>query len=216
MKKKLSIILACIMVINVLGGCGASFDAAAYIKALLDNTYKNDSSQIVSMKIATKDEAAESYEDGIDTYVDSMLSGVGVSVSDEQKDAYKQTFADVFAATKYTVEEAEKQDDGSYIVTVTYEQLNVFGPAVEEYMSQILNNSADMYDASEDELMEWLITLLVDCIAESLKTATYDDPQTATIKVSLVDNVWTPSSTDVSNLEESLFDFNDALSSVGY
>ncbi|MCM1263311.1 MAG: hypothetical protein NC313_11390 [Butyrivibrio sp.] len=216
MKKKLSIILACIMVMSVLGGCGASFDAASYIKALLDNTYKNDSSEMVSMKIATAEEAAKLYEEGLDAEIAAMVSGMEGYVSAEQEEAYRQVFADAYAAVKYTVEGAEKQDDGSYIVTVTYEQMNVFEPAMEEYMNQIINNSADMYDATEAEMMEWLLTLLKDCIAESLKTATYDDPQTLTVKVSLVDNVWTPSESDLEDFAKVIFDLDDANSVLGY
>lgn len=216
MKKKLSIILACIMVMSVLGGCGASFDAAAYVQALLDNSYKNDSSQLVSMKIATAEEAAEIYEEGIDAEVDAMVSGMGESLSAEQEEEYRQVFKDVLAGAKYTVDKAEKQDDGSYIVTVTYEQFNVFEPAMEQYMNEIINGSADMMGATEEEAMEWIINLLKDCIADSIKTATYDEPQTATVKVSLVDNVWTPSTTDLANLEEIFFDLDDANNALGY
>lgn len=217
MKKKLSIILACIMVVGILGGCGNSFDASAYLKALLDNSYKNDSSQLVSMKIATAEEAAELYEQGLDSEVNSMASAVG-SLSAEQKDAYKKLCADVLAGAKYTVGEAEKQDDGSIVVTVSYEQMNVFKPAMEAYVEAVYaqkeiwqtayNNGEEI--PSDAEMTDWLATTLKDCIEESLKSVTYDEPQTATVKISIKDNVWTPSSSDIMNLEEVLFDLDDA------
>lgn len=217
MKKKLSIILACIMLVGVLGGCGNSFDASAYIKALLDNSYKNDSSQIVSMKIATAEEAADLYEQGLDAEVDSMASAVG-SLSKEQEEAYRNLFADVLAGAKYTVGEAEKQDDGSFVVTVTYEQMNVFEPAMKAYIEAVYAQSEIWQTAYENgegipsdaEMTDWLATTLKDCIQESLKSVTYDEPQTATVKISLKDNVWTPSSSDLMNLEEVFFDLDDA------
>ena len=46
-----------------------SYAASEYLKALLDNSYKNDSSQLVSMKIKTAEEAAEIYEEGLDAAV---------------------------------------------------------------------------------------------------------------------------------------------------
>lgn len=217
MKKKLSIILVCIMVVGVLGGCGNSFDASAYVKALLDNSYKNDSSQIVDMKIATAEEAAEIYEEGLDAELDAMLSSVG-TLSEEQEAEYRQLFADILAGAKYTVGEAEKQSDGSFVVTVTYEQMNVFEPAMEDYMNAVIEKSNEWQAAyengeevpSDSEMMEWIAMALKDSIAESLKSVTYDEPQTATVKVSIQDNVWTPSSSDLANLEEVFFDLEDA------
>lgn len=217
MKKKFSIILACIMLVSVLGGCGNSFDASAYLKALLDNSYKNDSSQLVSMKIATAEEAADLYKQGLDAEVESMASAVG-SLSQEQEDAYKQLFADVLAGAKYTVGEAKKQDDGSFVVTVTYEQMNVFEPAMEAYMEAVYAQSAIWQTAYENgeeipsdaEMTDWLATTLKDCIQDSLKSVTYDEPQTATVKISIQDNVWTPSTSDLMNLENVFFDLDDA------
>lgn len=217
MKKKLSIILACIMLVGVLGGCGNSFDASAYLKALLDNSYKNDSSQLVSMKIATAEEAADLYKQGLDAEVESMASAVG-SLSQEQEDAYKQLFADVLSGAKYTVGEAKKQDDGSFVVTVTYEQMNVFEPAMEAYMEAVYAQSAIWQTAYENgeeipsdaEMTDWLATTLKDCIQDSLKSVTYDEPQTATVKISIKDNVWTPSTSDLMNLENVFFDLDDA------
>lgn len=213
MKKKFSIILACIMLVGVLGGCGNSFDASAYLKALLDNSYKNDSSQLVSMKIATAEEAADLYEQGLDAEVNSMPSAAG-SLSAEQIEEFRNLLADVLAGAKYTVGEAKKQDDGSYVVTVTYEQMNIFGPAMESYINAILTASANgMEFSSEAEQEEWLISTFKDCIEESLKNVTYDEAQTATVKISIQNNAWTPSTSDLMNLEEVLFD-NDAVAAA--
>lgn len=212
MKKKLSLILACIMVVGLLGGCGNSFDASAYLKALLDNSYKNDSTQVVAMKIATAEEAAEVYEQGIDAEMNAMLYSIG-SISEEQEEQYRQAFADIYAGAKYTVGEAKKQDDGSYVVTVTYEQMNIFGPTLESYLEKVEVQKTEWENAEEtpsyNEQMDWLIVTLKDCIVESLENVTYKEAQTTTVRIEIVDNVWTPNQSDIIGLEEVLFDINE-------
>lgn len=212
--KKLSMILACVMLAAFLGGCGASFDAAGYISAILDNSYKNDSSKFVSMKIGTAEEAAETYEEALNGEVDTLigLSGAG-PVSDEQRAQVEAIMKDIYAKTKYTVDGAEKQDDGSYVVTVTYEQINVFGPAMEAYMADMESLEAELLNAaempSEDELMERLMTSYIDSFNNALAGVTYDAPATATIKVLVKDQVWQPDSADVIAFETSLFDIEE-------
>ncbi|MDE6748205.1 MAG: hypothetical protein K2K21_03960 [Lachnospiraceae bacterium] len=213
MKKKLSIILACIMLVGVLGGCGNSFDTSAYLKALLDNSYMNDSSQLVSMKIATADEASELYEEGLDDVVDAMLEGI-YGLTDEEEEQWRQVMADVLAGAKYTVGESEKQDDGSYVVTVTYQKMNVYGPAMEACMEMAVEQNAEWQTAynngeeipSDEEMMVWAAMALKDCVEESLKNVTYGEEQTLTVKIRLDDNVWSPSMSDIEKLGTALFD----------
>ena len=50
--RKIVILLAAVMAAVLLGGCG-NFDASGYIKALLDNSYKNDSTAFVEEKVGT-------------------------------------------------------------------------------------------------------------------------------------------------------------------
>lgn len=213
MKRKLSIILACIMVVGLLGGCGNSFDTSAYLKALLDNSYMNDSSQLVSMKIATADEAAELYNEGVDDLVDAMLYGV-YGLTDEETEQWRSLMQDILAGAKYTVGESEKQDDGSYVVTVSYQKMNIYGPAMEACMELALEKNQEWQEAyengeevpSEDEMMVWATMALKDCIEETLKNVTYGEEQTLTVKIKIEDNVWTPSISDIEKLGTAMFD----------
>lgn len=220
--KKLSLLLAGALTVGLLGGCGNSFDAAAYAKALLDNSYKNDSTQFVSMKIGTAEEAADLYEQGLDANVDAMVASAGGSISQDQAESFRQVFADIYGGAKYTVGEAEKQDDGSFVVTITYEQMNVFEPAMTAYMDEI-NNMVEEWTAamtaggempSEEEMNEQIISKYRDCFVDALANVTYDEPATATLRIELVDNVWTPNEDDVVNLETVFFDMEDALNAI--
>lgn len=209
--KKLSLILAGALTVGVLGGCGNSFDAAEYVRAILDNSYKNDSSKFVSMKVGTAEEASDLYEQGVKGEVDALvyLSGAGTP-TDEQYEELKDVFVGIYEATKYTVDGSEKQDDGSYLVTITYEQINVLGPAMEAYNTEAEALIADWDSAGEypstDEMSEQFFDAYISCFSDALANVTYDEPATATIKVELVDQVWTPNETDVQNFQTSLFD----------
>ncbi|MCM1252714.1 MAG: hypothetical protein NC321_07815 [Clostridium sp.] len=218
--KKLSVILVCVMLAAFLGGCGASFDAAGYISAILDNSYKNDSTKFVSMKIGTTEEAAEIYETALSGEVDSLIeiSGAG-PVSDEQRVQVEEIMKDIYGKTKYTVEGAEKQDDGSYVVTVSYEQINAFAPAIQAYIDAVESLEAELESLnaaerpSKDELKEKLFAAYVDSFNSALANVTYDAPTTATIKVEIKDQLWQPNSADVVAFETDLFDI-EALNAL--
>ena len=219
--KKLSIVAALALSVSLLGGCGAKFDAAAYTKALLDNSYKNDSTDFVAMKLGTAEEAADLYEQGLDSEVDAMLASAG-SVSEEQTESFRQVFADILKGAKYTVDSAEKQDDGSYVVTVTYEQMQVFKPAIEAYMADIQDMADEWADAaaaggevpSEEEMTAAIVDSLKTSFEEAIPNATYAEPQTATVKIEIVDKVYTPNQSDLTNLETIMFDLQEAMSEM--
>ena len=189
------------------------FDASAYTKAILDNSYKNDSTDFVSMNLGTAEEAFDIYEQGLDAEVDALLASTG-SISYEQAQEFKQVFADILAGVKYTVGEAEMQDDNSYVVTITYEQMQIFGPAMEAYMAKVTDMANTLQEAvaagedfpSDDELTAMIVDLLKDCFVDALPNATYAEPETTTIRVELVNNEYTLNESDISNLELILID----------
>lgn len=219
--KKLSIAAALVLSVSLLGGCGAKFDAAAYTKALLDNSYKNDSTDFVAMKIGTAEEAADLYEQGLDSEVDAMLSAAG-SVTEEQAEGFRQVFADILKGAKYTVDGAEKQDDGGYVVTITYEQMQVFTPAIQAYAADIEDMSNEWADAAaaggeipaEEEMTAAVVDSLRTCFEEAIPNATYAEPQTTTIKIDLVNNVYTPNENDLANLEMVMFDLEEGMNQM--
>lgn len=216
--KKLSVIAACLATVGLLGGCGIKFDASGYAKALLDNSYKNDSTQFVAMKIGTAEEAADLYEQGLDAEVGAMLTAMGSMITDEQAQEFRDVFADILAGAKYTVGEAEKQDDNSYVVTITYEQMQIYSSAAEAYMEEVMDMrdewtaaaSAGEEVPSEDEMIEAVVNSLIDCFAEASQNATYAEPETATLRIELIDRVYTPNQSDLLELEKAFFDVENA------
>lgn len=188
--------------------------ASKYLKAILDNSYKNDSSQLVSMKIATADEAAKTYEIELDDFLTTMLDGA-YGLSDEEIEQWRYLFADILAGAKYIVGESEEQDDGSYVVKVTYWKMKVYEPAAEAVMELVEEKNQEWETAyengeellSDDEMEMWAAMALKDCIEESLKNVTYYEERTFKVKViQIEENVWSTSTSDMKKLREVLFD----------
>ena len=127
--KRVGLILACICMIGSLNGC-AKFDASAYVKAILDNSYLNDSTEFVEQKIGTAEEAAELYKQGIDAEMDAMLASV--TLSDEVQEAYREFYENMFQKVKYTVGEATKIDKntetGNQIEDIKQNSRQIFIP----------------------------------------------------------------------------------------
>lgn len=212
--KKVALLLVCVLVVGVLGGCGNKFDAKAYLQAMLDLSYKNDTAAFMDLKIGTAEEAAQVYESGIDAAMTNLLTGV--TVSDELKAEFRQVVQDMYGNVKYTVDSAEKQDD-AWVVTVTYEKMMIFDATVTNYETAVTDLYTEWSSVtdetqipSEEEMTDALLTALKDCMKDSIANAEYAEPDTTTIRIELVDNVWTPNSQDIENLEMLLFDTENA------
>ncbi len=217
--KKVSLLLAALLVVSVLGGCG-SFDASGYIKALLDNSYKGDSAAFVEQKVGDEEQAKELYDLGIDTEMNSLISGV--NISEELRGEFKTVLQDVYKSVKYTVGEATKQEDDSYVVEVKYQKMKVFAAAMEKFqegqqaytdeISEQVQNGGE--SPSEDEINEQVYTILKDAIKDALANAEYEDETSTTVRVELQDKVYSPNQEDVEALEYALFDLEEA-SNIG-
>ncbi|MGN0305851.1 MAG: hypothetical protein ACI4D2_06820 [Lachnospiraceae bacterium] len=213
--KKLALTLIAVLTAGLLAACGNSFDASRYINALLDNSYKNDSTAFVEMKIGTEEEAKALYEQGLQAEIDAMLTDM--DISEKQLEGFRTIIGEILGRAKYTVGEAKKQGDGSYVVTVTYEQLNVFVPAMEAYYAVIEQMLTDWTEAAlageetptEEEMMAQMIDELKVCLEDALANATYDEPVTTTITIELVDKVYTPREADLLDLETKMFDVEE-------
>lgn len=211
--KKFTVMLTAVLMAGLLAACGQKFDATGYTKALLDNSYKNDSTAFVEMGIGTEEEAIESYEQTLDAEMESMLASI--DLTEEQMEGYRDLFAQILAGTKYTVGEAEEQEDGSFIVTVSYEQMNVFVPTMTDYFTRLTEVTNEWMASGTVPTEEEMYAIILDYLKESfeiaLENVTYDEPAETTIRIELVDDVYTPNEDDVMNLGMVLFDIEDMM-----
>lgn len=211
--KRIAVLLAAVLVTGLFAGCGSSFDASAYIKALMDNSYKNDSTGIVKQKIGTKEEAEALYESGLDAELEQLVEAA--NMSEELQGEYRAVFADMFKKADYKVGEAEKQEDNSYVVTVSYRQMKIFEPAFASYQEKLNTLSEEWLNMSEDEaptedeMYETVFTILKDCMKEALEDPDYADEASTTVHVELnSDNEYEPNEDELYGLESLLFDID--------
>ncbi len=213
--KKIAILFILVLSTGLLGGCGKQFDAAAYVKALLDNSYKNDSTAFVEQKLGTAEEALEIYNQGIEHAISDILIDEEMetfSVSDELMEEYRKTFETVFSNVSYTVGEAQKQEDGSYTVKVIYESMDVFDNAMADYDLKVAEWTEQLSAGAvageglpeEEELYNTLFTMLKDCINEAVSNTGYSQSKEMTVRVELSDGVYSPNQSDIETLEYNL------------
>lgn len=214
--RKAVVFLAVVMVATMLGGCGGSFDAGKYIKALLDNSYKGDSAAFVEEKVGTKEQAETLYEQGIDSVMSSLTEGA-FGISDELTQELKDTVKNVYKNVKYEIGEVKKDGD-SYQVEVKYQKMNVFVPAIEKYIEDLKAYGQEIQAGdsmpSDSELYEKIGTLLKDALNGSMESVTYGDEESTTIHVNLVDKTWTPDTTDIQDLETKLLDMTEGMEAI--
>lgn len=213
MKNVKKIFLPLLATLAVLSaGCGKQFDASNYVKALMDNSYKNDSTTLVEQKVGTKEQAEALYEEGIQNEIDSLLNNA--VISDGLKEEYSSIVKDIFKSVKYTVGESTKGDNGSYEVTVNYQKMNIFLPAMESYMADLTAYTEEMTAKAEngeevptqDEITEQAYTYLKDALKNALGNADYDAETSITVHVELKDNMYSVNENDLKEMELALFD----------
>lgn len=207
--RKLLILLVCVASMGVLGGCTSNKDISKYLKALLDTSYKNDISGFVDIKLGTQEEARTLYNQGIDEGVASFCNSL--NVPEELDDEFRNLYMDMLKLVKYEVGDAVKQSDGSYIVTVTYEKMNLFKPSVEIYEESVAAivdgwlNSEENID--EEEKQRQIILEFKNSMETAMSQVTYDEPKDMTVRIELVDDKYTPNMDDVQGLEKALMDW---------
>lgn len=148
--RKITVLLVMVLVMGVLAACGRtaqmkkyeetaerieemaellepSFDAAGYVKAIMDVGLKQDFAAFVEMGLGTEEEAAQLYEKGTSSemlifeQLGSALGGEGEITGKLQEGLVAGR-----KSLKYTVGEAMEQNDGSYLVYVTCEKMNFY------------------------------------------------------------------------------------------
>lgn len=115
--KLFTVIFTFLFLLLSAAGCGKEFDASGYLKAVLDNSYKHDPTAFLEQKIGSEEEAEQLFQEGIDANIAALTESA--SVSQEQEQNFRAIFEQIYAQADYTVGEAQKQEDDSYVVTVT-------------------------------------------------------------------------------------------------
>ena len=179
--QKIIFLLISIVAVSTLSGCTSDKKVKNYLQALLDASYKNDAAIFVDMKLP-----------------------------DAYRESFRQVYMDMLGKVRYTVDTAEKQSDGSYVVTVTYEKMNIFKPALERYQEAVAALAASWQDAeeppAEEALAESVYMEFRNSMESVLSEVQYDEAATMTVRIELLENIYTPNTEDIAELEKALFD----------
>lgn len=210
-KKKISkflFLLTGVLTACVFCGCASDANIKTYLQALLDTSYKNDSDTFVEIGLGTAEQAQALYQQGIDTGVSVFCSRLGVS--EDYGEEFRQVYMDMLAKVRYTVDAAQKQSDGSYVMTVSYEKMNIFKPALELHQNNVEAMMEEWAGAPETPAEEEMIAAVVLDFRSSMEIVLagvqYDEPASMTVRIELADNVYKPNEDDIAGLERALFD----------
>lgn len=169
--------IAAVMCIG-LAACGKEFDAAGYTKSVLDANYHGEYEDYAKFRDLSEKEAQSEIEESMDAQVESAFAGQ--TISDESKEKYKAAVTGIMKLSKYKVKEAEKQDDGSYLVKVEIEPVNAFSTAnnaIEKITKRYNKKGKDLSDTNV------LVDILVDALNKGIEKNTYGEAVTVEVKV---------------------------------
>ena len=124
---------------------GAGFDAGAYVAGLLNATYLGEfDPDYLEMVGLTEAEAQQEYANGIHTEVGNFYTAYNIETStDELHEGIEKLYYEIYSHTSLTVTGVESQANGSFLVTVEVEPIDIvrqvhedFGEVQEKFWSR--------------------------------------------------------------------------------
>ena len=202
MRTMITALLAAVLCLGLVACPGEDFDAAGYVKSVLDTNYHKEYKGYATFRQLSEEEAEKEIVDSINLQLELDLAAVG-GITEEGKESYKELSAEIDKLAKYEVTEAKKQDDGSYIVTVSVEPSNVF-----QIMEQVLTDVANEMMGqgatleSDEKFTEYLLEGMRRCIDQNA----YGEAQTVEVAVSADDSgAYGISEEDMQLLQDTMF-----------
>lgn len=169
-------------------GCAADFDKVGYVKSMLDCAYKGDVTRYATLTESTKEEALESYNDAMESYIDFFLYYYGVdsaSIDDDAYDRMDQLTRKLLGNAKYELTEVDKKEGTIDVVVYPINVLVDTDADVDNYITAFderdNNGEFDSYD-NEDYCSEY-INGIMDLLDTYMENITYADPVTITVHV---------------------------------
>lgn len=200
MKKWLAVAAAAVMCLG-LTACGGEFDAAGYTKAALDANYHAEYAQYAEYRDISEEEAIAEIEDAMAEQIE--LAFTGMDVTEESKANYIAKAKEVYALAKYEVGEAQKQDDGSFIVPITIEPADAFTIS-EDYVEEIVYEYIDAGKDTSDYNV--VVEILIESLQRGIENNTYGAATTIEVTVAEEEaNVYGISQSQMEALEAAMF-----------
>lgn len=200
MKRALALGMAVLMCMG-LTACGKDFDAAGYTKAALDANYHAQYDKYADYRGISKSDAEKEVTDGMKEQIASAFDGM--DVTDAMMDKYIEVADKAYDLADFTVKEAKKQDDDSYVVTVAIKPSDVFSNS-SNYVNDIATEYANQgLDPTQPDV---LMDVLVESLNRAIKANTYGDETTLEVHVTQdKDGAYGIEDSQMQTLEETMF-----------
>lgn len=137
-KKKQYGIIALVLILVVVIAAGYyfyinRFDAGAYVKAVLDVSYKNEIQEYVELTDTSEKEAKQIFENNLNVTMEEFDS---LELPDELSGKYRELFENIAKKVNYTVGEGVKDEDGNYTVEVMVKPITLFDDTYDTFQEK--------------------------------------------------------------------------------
>ncbi|MGM9521716.1 MAG: hypothetical protein ACI3VB_04480 [Oscillospiraceae bacterium] len=215
--KRIAALILAVVMVTLLSACGSGKVTGAMATSLvqgnLDEIYlgKFDESYL-KLVDSTVEEAEQIYISGLETEAEYFADYFTIEyLTDDIKAEIVDLYKDIYAKSKYTVNEASKLDDNTYAVKVQVEPINIFQLVAEDYESYLIPFWEKYADADIDAMTEaeyqaydadWAEAIIAMC-RDKVSEIGYMDEKSVVIQVEKNDDgVWSMSGDDFSNFDE--------------
>lgn len=171
----------------------AGFDAGAYVDGVLKAVYLGEfDAAYLEMVEITEAEAQVEYNNGVHVEVNNFYNVYGIeSNSEELHEELEEVFHDIYAHASLTVTGVEEREDGSFLVSVEVEPLDIvrqvhedLPAAQEEFYAKYPEDAQNTMTTAQYEAydLEWA-RLVLELYQEKLETIGHLTAQTVTLRV---------------------------------
>lgn len=210
--KIIAIVLAAVLCMGLLSGCG-SFSAADLVKNNLDLVYLNQYTDDYLEKVGLdKEQAQQQYEDGLDVEVEYFANYFTIELDvcgDEVRQQIADLYRQIYNRSKYEVGEESRSGD-TYLVQLTVYPIDIFQKVVDEDSEafqadmQTRADSGEFDNMTDDEYEVVWAQAIIDLVAARIDSIGYLDPQTISVQVVKDEN-------NVYSIDDSDFNRIDSL-----
>lgn len=212
MKKLLTIVIGILSMAGVLTGCGADFDASAYVKACLDANVHGECAEYARITDTEESEIQSQHDAVIDQ---EMVMLDAFQIDEAKKAEFRELFVTLYNSCKYEVGEAVKNDDGTFTVPVTVYRLKAFGNLTENtqtYMQEYYQKEQDAGNTlSQEDLYAVVVDYIYDSLSENMKSPEYGEGEVKNVKVGPTASNSRMYEIDTEELQNLMYSLTDAL-----
>ena len=209
-----------------LAACGGDVtpeEAMAYVKGELDSSYLGQYNEdyLELMDLTAEEAEEQNYVWNTEAEADIMMEAFEMYPSEETTTKMVELVKEIYSHSKYEVQSATKGEDGSYLVTVSIEPIDILVQYTDNYDLPPVWSEAcaahgvtaqEQIDAMSDAEYEALEQTYADAIIEGIQglmpNLGYEPAQSVVIQLKLEDNVYTMVGTDWQNLDGMIIDYS--------